>query len=440
VMIMFTIHQETPSKTQGRQFTYDAENKQVSVSDSNGTIGAYSYDGDGKRVKKYVPSTGKTTIFVYDASGKLIAEYSTTVASTNDAKVNYLTSDHLGSPRINTNQNGAVISRHDYHPFGEEIFGLGGRTTALGYTADTIRKQFTGYERDTETGLDFAQARYYTKNQGRFTTADPLYYTASRPSDPQQFNLYAYVGNNPLTLIDPNGKDAVGTSVNGQGQIGSLTEDDRKKLEDDLKTIAPGTKVLADGTVKKPGFWKRVANRLSGHGKGTDLVGRLVDAKNTTTIVVTTLSDNGTAAGNAAAANIGSLGGKTDAFVTAAKRGIPTDAIVVWNPQQTAEAGEFTTTGGFQTQLSSASNLAHELIHAEHLVSGNWSLGLETRGFSHWGRNFQETTNSEELRTTFGGGSPRKDGNSNITDNQIRKELGLSPRVAYASYDKWKPR
>src|SRR3990170_7960414 len=85
------------------------------------SFGEYFYDGDGKRIKKYVPSTGETTIFVYDAAGKLVAEYSTVMASPQDAKVAYLTNDHLGSPRINTDQNGAVTARHDYHPFGEEI-------------------------------------------------------------------------------------------------------------------------------------------------------------------------------------------------------------------------------------------------------------------------------------------------------------------------------
>ena len=63
-----------------RKFTYDAENKQVKVESLQagtntvtGTIGEYSYDGDGRRVKKYVPFTGETTVFVYDAAGKQIA-------------------------------------------------------------------------------------------------------------------------------------------------------------------------------------------------------------------------------------------------------------------------------------------------------------------------------------------------------------------------------
>ncbi len=58
----------TADDAQGRTFVYDAENKQISVSDPNGTIGQYFYDGDGKRVKKHVPSTGETTTFVYDTA------------------------------------------------------------------------------------------------------------------------------------------------------------------------------------------------------------------------------------------------------------------------------------------------------------------------------------------------------------------------------------
>ena len=187
----------------GRAFIYDAENKQTAVSDGSGTIGQYFYDGDGKRVKKYVPSTGETTIFVYDASGKLVAEYSTVVASTNDAKVAYLTNDHLGSARINTDANGAVTVRHDYHPFGEEM-ATSQRVGGLGYGGDSVRKQFTGYERDIESDLDYANARYYKPTHGRFTSTDPLL-TTGRLGNPQTWNRYLYTLNNPLVFTDPTG-------------------------------------------------------------------------------------------------------------------------------------------------------------------------------------------------------------------------------------------
>ncbi len=149
---------------EGRSFVYDAENKQKSVSSvSNPNIGTYFFDGDGKRVKKISPT--ETTIYVYDAGGKLVAEYSTQQADT--PKINYTTNDHLGSPRITTDQNGQVISRVDYQPYGEEIASTQ-RTANLGYTVqDSVKQGFTGYIKDDETGLDFAQARMYKKELGK---------------------------------------------------------------------------------------------------------------------------------------------------------------------------------------------------------------------------------------------------------------------------------
>jgi RHS repeat-associated protein len=193
----------TTVNADSQQYVYDGENKMVAAKDASGNlVGQYWYDGDGKRVKKYVPGTGETTIFVYDASGKTVAEYSTVISDT--PQVAYLTADNLGTPRINTNAGGAVIARHDYHPFGEEIAGVGGRTQGLGYASDEVRKQFTGYERDQETDLDFAQARMYVKQIGRFTTVDPLI-SSGRIENPQTWSRYNYVLGNPLMYTDPLG-------------------------------------------------------------------------------------------------------------------------------------------------------------------------------------------------------------------------------------------
>src|SRR5712692_2518423 len=108
--------------------------------------------------------------------------------------VRWMVTDHLGTPRMILDQSGSLanVSRHDYLPFGEELFaGQGGRTQAQGYSAsDNVRQKFTGQQRDNETGLDYFNARYYGSAMGRFTGADPLYFTASRLGDPQQFNLY----------------------------------------------------------------------------------------------------------------------------------------------------------------------------------------------------------------------------------------------------------
>ena len=82
----------------------------------------------------------------------------------------------------------------------------GGRTTAQGYGVyDGIRQQFTGKERDNETGLDYFGARYYSPAQGRFTSVDPKNASAD-PADPQSWNGYAYARNNPLKYVDPDGR------------------------------------------------------------------------------------------------------------------------------------------------------------------------------------------------------------------------------------------
>jgi RHS repeat-associated protein len=99
-----------------------------------------------------------------------------------------------------------LISRRDFHPFGEEIITTQ-RTQGLGYTADSVRQKFTGYQKDNETDLDFAQARMYASKLGRFTSTDPILMNKKRLNDPQQINLYSYVRNNPLVYVDRNGRD-----------------------------------------------------------------------------------------------------------------------------------------------------------------------------------------------------------------------------------------
>lgn len=191
----------------GSTFGYDAENHQTS-SNVSGVSVTYSYDGDGRRVKK-VAGSG-TTVFVYNASGQMIAEYTSTTPQSNGTS--YLTSDHLGSTRVVTDASGVVKGRHDYLPYGEEVgAGIGSRTTGLGYgQADGIRQKFTSKERDAESGLDYFGARYYSSAQGRFTSAD-AFWKDSYVGDPQSWNKYAYARNSPLKYVDPTGEKATVT-------------------------------------------------------------------------------------------------------------------------------------------------------------------------------------------------------------------------------------
>jgi RHS repeat-associated protein len=128
-------------------------------------------------------------------------------------QVQWLLSDHLGTPRMIFDQTGnlANVRRHDYLPFGEELVGLGLRNTPfLGYfSGDGVRQQFTSKERDVETGLDYFGARYHSSVQGRFTSVDPVLLNPDRLADPQRLNLYAYSRNSPLVFLDPNGEDII---------------------------------------------------------------------------------------------------------------------------------------------------------------------------------------------------------------------------------------
>ena len=105
-----------------------------------------------------------------------------------------------------TGQDQSVKSRHDYLPFGEEVgAGVGGRTTNQGYSQpDGVRQGFTGYEGDAETGLNYAQARYHSPTMGRFTSPDPTLLSVNA-FNPQSWNRYTYVLNNPLLYVDPLG-------------------------------------------------------------------------------------------------------------------------------------------------------------------------------------------------------------------------------------------
>jgi RHS repeat-associated protein len=67
-----------------------------------------------------------------------------------------------------------------------------------------VSDRFTGKERDAETGLDYFGARYYSGAEGRFIGPDPLL-NSGRPNNPQSWNRYAYVSNNPLRYTDPKG-------------------------------------------------------------------------------------------------------------------------------------------------------------------------------------------------------------------------------------------
>ena len=168
--------------------------------------------------------------------------------------IEYYHLDAVGNVRAVTDQQGRVIERHDYLPFGEEWNPQGG----------TQPLRFTGKERDAETGLDYFGARYYGSSIGRFTTVDPVYTWRENLVDPQRWNRYAYVRNNPLRYVDPDGRELKLAIYHGtlpaktaQGtaeQIAAnLTRAGVKNVTFELKAGSPGMlEVLRYGLLPTP--------------------------------------------------------------------------------------------------------------------------------------------------------------------------------------------
>lgn len=222
-------------------YTYDAENRIVSASGMSGGPYCYTYDGNGLRVMKAHANGGSCSgtvtvdmLYWRSISGDTIAETdgsgSTTNSSYNEyiffagrriaqsnpssGSVYYYFVDHLGSTRVVTTATGTACYEVDYFPYGAE-------NTPSGFSNScTTRYRFTGYERDAETahgtsaGNDYAFARYYNQRLQRFMSADPL---GGSIADPQTWNGYAYVRDNPLSWTDPTGLQFCGCKDQGGG-------------------------------------------------------------------------------------------------------------------------------------------------------------------------------------------------------------------------------
>jgi len=192
---------------------YDGEGR--SISTTNGAVsGAYVFDGNNLRVKRCLPNcTSPTTSTVYIFSGsKVIAEYDNGagVASPSREYIysgaellatiaggvsTYHHPDHL-SARVSTDSNGNTARTFGHFPFGE-----------LWYETGTASKwKFASYERDSESGNDYAMARAYVNRLGRFSSPDPL---AGSLLNPQSLNRYSYAQADPIDLMDPLGLDTV---------------------------------------------------------------------------------------------------------------------------------------------------------------------------------------------------------------------------------------
>ena len=178
--------------------TYDTRNRLTQSADGSSTI-SYTYDEGRTRMTK---SDGvATTTYVNDyfekegATEKLhVRANNLKIATIDDRDDIFHHEDHLTGSSVETDSNGDMIELVDYYPYGSVRIDDG--------TYDNNYK-FTGKELDDETDLYYYGSRYYNSTLGRFTSVDPW---KGDLKDPQSFNKYSYVRNNPLRYVDPSGE------------------------------------------------------------------------------------------------------------------------------------------------------------------------------------------------------------------------------------------
>jgi RHS repeat-associated protein len=194
-------------------FSYDTKGQLLTAA-VGGTIVSYAYDGLGRRVGRTVGSntieylygnpgnpfqltaerddtSGILTTFFYNDNGMLFAFQRA-------GSTYYVATDQVGSPRVVTDDSGTVVKQIDYDSFGQVL--------ADSDTGFDLPIGFAGGLTDSVTGLVHFGYRDYEPVSGRWTTHDPSFFQGG------QANLYAYVGNNPVTLRDPLGMMCVGGS------------------------------------------------------------------------------------------------------------------------------------------------------------------------------------------------------------------------------------
>ncbi len=163
------------------------------------TTTTFVYDAAGARVKKTAGST--TTIYLgkdYDITGGVSTKYiflgDRRIASKDSSGTAlYFHGDHLNSSNVITDSSGNQAALYEYTPYGEVVTHTG---------SASVKHQFTGQEKDDSTGLQYFASRYYDPQLGRFITADTI---VPKLINPQEFNRYSYVNNNPVKFTDPSG-------------------------------------------------------------------------------------------------------------------------------------------------------------------------------------------------------------------------------------------
>lgn len=183
------------------QYAWDFENRLTQVTLPNGTVVNYKYDALGRRIQRTTSAAaderyvydGQNVIQDLDSGSSVVTSYLNGAGLDNHLRqnnsttgVSYFLTDHLGSTVGLTDSSANLVEQVNYDSFG----------THTG--SSRTRYTYTGRESDPETDLMYYRARFYDAQLGRFISEDPIAFQGGG-------NWYAYVDNNPLGWIDPEG-------------------------------------------------------------------------------------------------------------------------------------------------------------------------------------------------------------------------------------------
>ena len=208
------------SATNSQALTYDAENQLVRVAQvaTNFVLMECGYAGDGARLWKWSNQTtnqlqvwigsiyeekgGKILFHVFAGEQQICTFETNSVLNGGSVSNNvgyYYHEDNLNSSSALSSSSGSQQEVNIFYPFGRT-------QTASPQASFQVSRRFTGQVFDIETGLYYYNARYYDPELGRFIQADTI---ITDLSNPQSYNRYSYVMNDPLRYNDPSGHGVI---------------------------------------------------------------------------------------------------------------------------------------------------------------------------------------------------------------------------------------